>query len=409
MTKTMKLRTFAALICAITFTLVNTGCTGNVDKNEGKAKYIFLFIGDGMGNSHVAAAESYLSYKAGKLGGEQLTMTTFPYLGLATTYSASHNITCSSAAGTAIACGQKTNNGMVGVDPEGNRLESISFALQKEGYKVGIMSSVPINHATPASFYSHNNSRSAYYSISKEIPASGFEFFGGAGFLGFNGDDGNEEDTDVYLENNGYKVCYGSEEFNSAADTCDRIILCQEGNRKSSAGNYVSDGSEPEEISLAQMMEMAIGYLGDEKPFFIMCEGGAIDWSAHDNKTMSTINETLEFDAAIKVAYDFYLEHADETIIVVTADHETGGISLGSRMGSSNIDWEALEAQWNESGQKNTLESKANWELNEKSSIGWTTFGHTGSPVPVYAIGKGAEKFCGRLDNTEIKGKILGE
>lgn len=405
----MKLIRLAAVISAIALTFAISGCNGKANEGEGKAKYIFLFIGDGMGNSHVAATESYLSYKAGKLGGEQPTMTQFPYLGLATTYSASHNITCSSAAGTAIACGKKTNNGMVGIDPEGNRLESIAVTLKNEGYKVGIMSSVPINHATPASFYGHNESRSAYYSISKEIPASGFEFFGGAGFLGFNGDDGNEEDTDVYLENNGYKVCYGSEEFYSAADSCDRIIVCQEGNRKESAGNYVSDGSEPEEIALAMMVEMAIEYLGDEKPFFIMCEGGAIDWSAHDNKTMSTVNETMEFDEAIKVAYNFYLEHADETIIVVTADHETGGISLGSRMGSSNIDWEALEAQWNESGQKSSLDGKANWELNEKSSIGWTTFGHTGAPVPVYAIGKGAERFCGRLDNTEIKGKILGE
>ena len=95
-----------------------------------QAKYVFYFIGDGMGNSHVAATESYLSYKAGKLGGEQLRFTQFPYLGLASTYSANASITCSSAAGTAIACGAKTNNGMVGMDPEGNHLKSMAYELK---------------------------------------------------------------------------------------------------------------------------------------------------------------------------------------------------------------------------------------------------------------------------------------
>lgn len=405
----MKLRILGTLLSAVLLSVTVIGCEGNTGKENEKAKYIFLFIGDGMGNSHVAAAESYLSYKAGKLGGEELTFTKFPYLGLATTYSANNNITCSSAAGTAIACGVKTNNGMLGVDPEGNHVESMAYTLKNEGYNIGIMSSVPINHATPASFYAHNNSRGAYYSISKEIASSGFEFFAGAGFIGFNGDDGNEEDIDIYLKNHGYEVCYGSKEYADAADSCERIIVCQEGNRKESAGNYVSDGSEPEETSLAQMVEMGIDFLGDEEPFFIMCEGGAIDWSGHDNKTMSTIQEILEFDEAVKVAYEFYLEHADETVIIVTADHETGGISLGSRGGSGRIDWKTLETQWVENGMKNNLDNKANMELNEKCSIGWTTYGHTGAPVPTYAIGKGGEKFCGRLDNTEIKNKILGE
>lgn len=399
----MRLNRLTGLFCIVAMMMSAIGCT---ETEETKAKYIFLFIGDGMGNSHVAATESYLSYKAGKLGGEQLCFTQFPYLGLATTYSADNTITDSSASGTAIACGEKTNNGMLGVDPEGNHVKSIAYDLKDEGYKIGIMSSVPINHATPASFYGHNLKRSAYYSISQEIPATGFEFFGGAGFLGFNGDDGNEEDIDIYLENNGYKVCYGMDEFNEAAATTDRIIFCQESNRKESAANYVSDAKEPVDVPLAKIVELAIGHLGDEDPFFIMCEGGAIDWTAHDNKTMATVNEVLDFDAAIDVAYRFYQEHPEETLIVVTADHETGGIALGSRRGSSTVNWGKLEEQWNSGSNLSKVE---NAELNDACSIGWTTWGHTGAPVPTYAVGKGAEKFGGRIDNTDIKGKILGE
>lgn len=397
-----------ALICAAFTLTITTACTTS-GTTENKAKYIFLFIGDGMGNSHVAATESYLSYKEGKLGGEQLTFTQFPNLCLCTTYSANHNITDSSASGTAIACGEKTNNGMLGVDPEENHVKSIAFDLQEEGYNVGIMSSVPINHATPASFYGHNKKRSAYYSISEEIADSGFEFFGAPGFLDFNGKDGNKEDIDIILERNGYEVCYGPEEFYAAADSCDHIIFCQESNRKESPENYATGKAENKDIPLSAIVEMAVDYLGDEEPFFIMCEGGAIDWAAHDNKTMSTINEILEFDKAIEVAYKFYLEHPEETMIVVTADHETGGISLGVRKGSPSVNWAKLEEQWEESGHNNTLNADENKELNDKCSIGWTTGGHTGAPVPTYAIGKGAERFFGRIDNTEIKGKILGE
>lgn len=394
----MKPSRILSVICVITVLASLSGCCGKTAKDEGRAKYIFLFIGDGMGNSHVAATESYLSYKAGKLGGEQLRFTQFPYLGLATTYSANASITCSSAAGTAIACGTKTNNGMVGMDPEGNHLKSMAFDLKEDGYKIGIMSSVPINHATPSSFYAHNKQRSAHYELSQEIPASGFEFFGGAGFLDYRGKDGKAEATDAYLEKNGYKVCYGAEEFSATADGCEKIVFCQPSDRKTDAEQYTTDEKEEADASLAEIVKLAMDFLGDEEPFFIMCEGGAIDWEAHSNKTMGTIHETIEFDKAVEVAYQFYLAHPDETLIVVTADHETGGIALGANGGGSVIDWARLEQAEEETK-----------ELNAKCSIGWTTGGHTGAPVPTYAIGKGAEKFCGRYDNTDIKGKILGE
>jgi len=394
----MKLRRIISVICAVTMLVAPiTSCHGKKQKEESKAKYIFLFIGDGMGNSHVAATESYLSYKAGKLGGEQLRFTQFPYLGLASTYSANASITCSSAAGTAIACGAKTNNGMVGMDPEGNHLKSMAYELKEDGYKIGIMSSVPINHATPSSFYAHNKRRSAHYELSQEIPSSGFEFFGGDGFLDAKGKDGKSEATDVYLEKNGYEVCYGLEEYKVAKNN-DKVVFCQPSNRDAEVEQYTTGETAEEDASLAEIVETAIDFLGDKKPFFIMCEGGAIDWEAHSNRTMGTVNETLEFDKAVEVAYQFYLAHPNETLIVVTADHETGGIALGANGGGDVINWEVLE--------KGESENKTQ---SAKCGIGWTTGGHSGAPVPTYAIGKGAEKFCGRYDNTDIKGKILGE
>lgn len=376
-------------------------------QEETKAKYVFLFIGDGMGATHVAAAESYLSYKAGKLGGEKLLMSTFPYYGTATSHSANYNVTCSSAAGTAIACGEKANNGTVGINKDSVNVTSVAYCLQEEGYNIGIISSVPVNHATPASFYAHEVSRSNYYSIASQIPATNFEFFASAGFLDYKDKKGDKEPIDQVIEAQGYTVCYGLEEFESEAAGKERVIFCQESNRQEDAENYVSDAKTVEDISLAQMVELGIESLGDEEPFFIMCEGGTIDWAAHDNRTMSMITDVIDFDAAIKVAYDFYLQHPDETLIIVTADHETGGITLGC--GHSDINWEKIESQWIESGKKNTLDYDGNRALNTECNIGWTTLGHTGGPVPVFAIGKGAEKFMGRIDNTDIKGKILCE
>jgi alkaline phosphatase len=142
-----------------------------------------------------------------------------------------------------------------------------------------------------------------------------------------------------------------------------------------------------------------------------MCEGGHIDWAAHSNKVMSSIAGVIEMDDAVKVAYEFYKKHPEETLIVITADHETGGISLGygEDWDNSRPKWNVFEEAWNAAGQSNTLSPEENRRLNAEGHIGWTTSYHTGANVPLYAVGKGAEKFCGRLDNTDIKGKILGE
>ena len=402
-----KMKKIFLIIAIIAATMSLTGCADGPKKDSPRAKYIFLFIGDGMGAAHVAVTESYLSHKAGKLGGEELQMTQFPYYGTATTHSANRHITCSSAAGTAIACGEKANNGTVGINRDSVEIESVAYTLKEDGYRIGIMSTVPINHATPASFYAHSLNRGNYYEISSQIPASGFDFFAGAGFLDHKDKAGDKEATDAYLERNGYVVSYGIEEFKAESEGAEKVVFCQASNRNESADNYVSDGVEEEDATMAEMLELALDFLGDEQPFFIMGEGGAIDWAAHDNRTMSMVENVIDFDNAVKVAYQFYLEHPDETLIVVTADHETGGLTLGC--GSSTINWEKMENQWIESGKKNVLDHKANADFNRSCSIGWTTGSHTGGAVPVFAVGVGAEEFAGRIDNTDIKGKILGK
>ena len=122
------------------------------------------------------------------------------------------------------------------------------------------------------------------------------------------------------------------------------------------------------------------------------------------------IEKVMELDGAVRKAMEFYKEHPDETLILVTADHETGGITLGGALsGEDNLKWNILDSAWTASGCRNELDYNENKALNDKAYIGWTTLSHTGGPVPVYAIGKGSDRFGGRYDNTEIKGKILGE
>lgn len=406
----MKMKKIILIIAAIAMAMSLNSCQDKKTESP-RAKYIFLMIGDGMGASHVAVAESYLSAKAGKIGGEQLTMTQFPYYGTCTTHCLDKTITCSAASGTAIASGQKTLYSRLGCDADFNRLESMAFPLKEEGYKIGIMSSVPITHATPAAFYASTPDRGDGYGIMKQIPDSGFDFFGGSGFEDMFGKDGQQLGADKYLEQHGYEVCFGPEEFLAAADTCERIVFCQQKSKAEDAKAYVSEEADDEDITLAEMLQLAIDYLGDEEPFFIMCEGGDIDWESHSSYTMPMIEKVISFDNAIAVAYEFYKAHPEETLIVVTADHETGGVALGQGESWSNtfIDWIKIEEEWEKNKEKYLQDSKANREFNEASHIGWTTSYHTGGAVPVFSIGKGAEKFMGRIDNTDIKGKILGK
>jgi Alkaline phosphatase len=360
-----------------------------------------------MGFSHIALTEAYKATKEGEIGSLPLRFTQFPAMGMATSYSASNYITCSSAAGTALSTGHKTNNGMLGVAPDSSNLESISYKIHKAGFPVGIMTSVTIDHATPAAFYANSVKRSDYYGIAKQLPLSGFEFFGGGGFQGA----GNklEQEKSLYdiAKEGGYEFAYGLEDFKSKKENAEKIILFQQEDKKNNILPYAADYKE-NDLKLPEVVESAIEFLESEKGFFIMAEGGKIDWAAHGNDVAGTIYETLDFDAAIEVAYNFYLKHPDETLIVVTADHETGGVALGYKNGY-DFDLSVVLNQKENNKDVNVdnyMSREAIDSLSKKAMIGWTTLSHTGGAVPVFAIGAGSENFIGRQDNTDIPKKI---
>ncbi len=440
-------------------------------------KYIFYFIGDGMGANQVLATEMYLAECEGRIGRKQLNMTQMPYTGQVSTFSDSNGITDSSAAGTCLATGSKTTNGKLGVDPDNQPLESVAARLKKQGYGVGIMTSVSIDHATPGAFYAHVPDRGNYYNIGIQLAKSGFDFFGGASFLQpVNPNDSTAPNLYGFCENNGYTFARGYADARTKMDA-KKLILIQK--------NDGSDVTQPSthklpyaidkqnsDLTLPQLTETAIQYLTKHHDrFFMMVEGGAIDWACHGNDAATVIRDVIEFDDAIEVAFRFYMKHPDETLIIVTADHETGGMSLGNSDYTLNLkalqnqrvssdvltdDIKALHAQYanklkwkqvkaylsdnlglytriplskeqdaalqaqfkkmmkNKADDVKTLykdidglSNEALRIINKDSKIGWTTGSHTASAVPVFAVGAGAQLFTGWHDNKELTPLII--
>ncbi len=387
--------------------VIAVSCCNSVEK---KPKYVFYFIGDGMGFTHVALAEAYNAVKAGKIGSEPLCFTQFPAMGMATTYSASNMITCSSAAGTALATGTKTNNHMLGVAPDSTELESIAYKIHDAGYKVGIMSTVTIDHATPGSFYANSVSRNDYYTIAAQLPESGFEFFGGGGFGGL-AKQGDRKDLYELVNEAGYTIAFGKEEFAAKKGDVEKVVYFQQKDKAADILPY-SFIQKEDDLCFADVVKGAIEVLDNEDGFFIMAEGGQIDWAAHANDVVNTIYEMLDFDKAIQVAYEFYLQHPDETLIVVTADHETGGVTLGRTKGytydlSLVPDKTVAVVEKSDKNVDNYMEQMPADSLSVKARIGWTTTSHTGGAVPVFAIGAGSEAFAGRMNNTDIPKRII--
>ncbi len=367
-----------------------------------RPKFVFLFIGDGMGFHQVSMAEAYLSSQKKEISNQSLSFTKFPVMGMVTTFSANSYITCSSAAGTALATGIKTNNGMLGIDPQGNKLKSIAYNIKERGIPVGITSNVTIDHATPAAFYASSNSRNNYYEIAVQIPSSGFDFFGGGGFAQPTGPNKDQKDIYSVLEEGGYTVARGIKEYMSKKGS-KRVALFQERGKEADLP-YAIDRSESD-LTLKQVVAAAIDHLYGTKGFFIMAEGGKIDWAGHSNDAKTNILEVLDFADAVEVAFNFYQKYPNETLIIVTADHETGGMTLGRERGYE-LKLNELEPQ-KRSMAVDKEGTPAYAELNKKANVGWTTSSHTGAAVPIYAIGPGSRLFSGRMDNTDIPKRIL--
>ena len=285
-------------------------------------KYIFLFIGDGMSTPQRMVSEEFSL----KTGGGQLAMNCMPYQASTRTKAVNSIITDSAASATAIACGTKTANGMLGVTPDGTRLESVAEFAKKVGKKVGIVTTVTIVHATPAGFYAHRKSRGLSYQIALDLVGSGFDYFAGGGVGGKHDDKNDPEYRGNVFElarAAGYEVVSnrsdwaalkpGSKSWSYFANDCMDYSID-------------ADGSQP---TLAELVEKGIEVLDNEKGFFMMCEGGKIDHAGHGNDAASNVRDTLAFDDAVKAALKFAGEHPKETLVIVTGDHETGGMSMG--------------------------------------------------------------------------------
>ena len=316
---------------------------------HGQAKYVFYFIGDGMGVNQVNGTEMYRAeLQNGRIGVEPLLFTQFPVGTMASTFSATNSVTDSSAGGTALATGSKTYNGAIGMDDQKNPLQTVAEKAKKAGKRVGIATSVSIDHATPAAFYAHQPIRSMYYEIATDLPKADFDFYAGSGFLKPTTTADKKEAPSIFpmFEEAGYTLARGYNDFKAKVPQAKKMILIQEEGADVSSLPYAIDRKEGE-LTLAQITESAIEFLTKEKNkgFFLMVEGGKIDWSCHANDAATTFNEVIDMDEAIKVAYEFYKKHPKETLIVVTADHETGGIALGT--GKYALNLQALQYQKN--------------------------------------------------------------
>ena len=296
-------------------------------------KYIFLFIGDGLAMAQRSAAEYVLAAREGRTGPGivKLAMDTLPVQGVTTTYSLNSIITDSAAAGTALACGVKTKNGVLGLDGNNQPVATMAEKARDKGLRVGIVSSVSLNHATPASFYAHETTRGNYYEIALELARSGFTYFGGGGLIDPEGKRAqNKDDKQNALEAikaAGYVV----------ADTRQAVQDLKPGTKAVAINPDLTWGRsmpyaldrDQQGLTLAEYTAKGIELLDNPKGFFFMIEGGKIDWACHANDAATAVDDTLALDAAVTEALHFAAKHPDETLIVVTGDHECGGMTLG--------------------------------------------------------------------------------
>jgi alkaline phosphatase len=482
-------------------------------------KYIFFFLGDGMSSTQIQATEAYLATQyavdkglpagpnAGELSAEyllnpnnRLNMSKMPIQGMQTTYDAFALQTDSASSATAFACGLKTRSGVIGMDDtQTASVKSVAQFAHEQGKKVGILTSVSLDHATPAAYYASVTSRDYMNSIASQLAETGYEFFGGGGLASpTKAKKSGDTTNNVWdlLANNGYEVRNTRASILALKKKPRDKVVCINPVLPSSAAMPYAIDQPPENLTLAEMTDVAIETLSknrqgrgrhQDRGFFIMVEGGKIDWACHANDAMATIGDMLDFDHAIGKALAFYKKHPHETLIIVTGDHETGGMAIGhattgykayydrlfgqtksyenfeanewaahkaatssgvcgGHLGTDNLASDATLLGWMQSifgldyaslnaYQKEKLEDAYDQSmcgtndnnsdenkllygsynpiivtithiLNEQASIGWTSYSHTGVPVPVFAKGREAARFAGFYDNTDIAKKL---
>jgi len=354
----MKTRGFLAFLLVVT-TLFATSCTSN-NKNQAPKgpKNVIVMIGDGMGPAQV--------YSLLLTSQEKTAFERFPYSGFSITKSASNEITDSAAGGSAIANGTKTSNGVVGMDPDSIPVPSMLEIFAGQGKKTGVVVTCSVTHATPADFIAHNITRKDNEGIALEISEKeGLDVLFGGGKKYFT-----ERKDGVDLI---------SKMWEKGWNIYDSLPQIEDNNARTMvlADRKHLDEAPKRGDFLPKATAKAIEMLDNENGFFLMIEGSQIDFACHANDSATLVEEMIDFNNTINVVLD-YAEKDGNTLVVVTADHETGGLSI--------IDPEGKYT---------------------RTDFNFSTGSHSAVFVPVFSYGPGAEKFSGIMDNTEIISKIM--
>jgi alkaline phosphatase len=334
-------------------------------------KNVILLIADGTGLTQISTAFYFKDTEP--------NYARFEHIGLINTSSSSHNITDSAAAGTAFATGERTYNGAIGVLPDSTEIKNIVEIISSKGIKSGIIATSSITHATPAAFYAHAVSRGMAEDIALDMVTSDVDFFAAAGIKYFNKrKDG--RNLLAELENNDFSIDTVSlGDFNSIQN-----------NKK--VGFLLADQSMPKMTEnrgdfLENATKLGIDFLSkDQSNFFMMVEGSQVDWGGHENNGEYVITELLDFDDAVGKALDF-AEKDGNTLVIVTGDHETGGLALSSM--------------------KRVNEHGKEYSDYNQIDLTFSTGGHSATMLPVFAFGPGSEEFLGVYQNNDIYAKIM--
>lgn len=488
----MKRRTIASALAGALFAMFvmgnlyanGTGQTAlpasAASSGKNAAKYVFVFMGDGLAMPQISATEAYANAVSSKdVNVKRLGFSQFPITGLCTTYDAGSLITDSASAGTAFASGNKTLNGVINMDVTKTKsFKTIAEYAKEAGKKVGVVSSVSIDHATPASMYAKVPSRGNYYDIAVQLTQSGFDYFGGGGFLQPTGKNKDKPSVFDLARAQGYTVVNSTAAIQNLKPGVGKVIAINPNLQDSSAMKYDID-REPGELALADFVRKGIELMQDNpQGFFLFTEGGKIDWACHANDAASAIKDTLAFDRAVAEAVAFAEKHPEETLILVTGDHETGGMAIGfagtqyetffdkiapqkmsyvafnekviqpykaatskdkaqlndlasaikdafgleiaslnqiqkeqldrafKRTMGNELERSIKEEEYILYGGYEPLTAKLTQIVNQMAGIGWTSYSHTGVPVPVFAKGKNQEMFSSYYDNTDIFKKL---
>ena len=469
----------------LTISMLSAGAAGETEKTikamveDASPKYVFMFIGDGMSSPQVNSAQVFNGCnESGLIDLKELTFTQFPVVGIQYTQDATSFAPDSASTATSLSSGFKTHSGVIGMGiDKTTKGTTIAEMLRDKGWKIGIVSTVTINHATPAAYYAHVASRNDYYEIGLQMAASDFDYFGGGSV---NQADNGDKSIYEVLEDNGYLVTNDRDTILSLNSDSGKVYAYSPVLQDDGAMMYALD-AEDNQLQLKDFVRKGIDVLDNETGFFMMVESGKIDWAGHANDALANIYDTLAFDEAIQVAVEFAKQHPDETLIVVTGDHETGGMTIGyaatgydtafdilrnqkcsfvafdemvaERIAAGDFSFDVLMDMVKENfglvapgesaevealvmndyeyarlqkayddamsgnvdgyeesllyGGYNPISVTLTHIINNKAGIGWTSYAHTGLPVPVYAYGEGAEAFIGSYDNTQVALRLM--